>query len=101
MLKKMRRTLHRISNLILKRIEPDEEEKQNLINKKIQDLKNLVGNDYDKIKADVDKIVAKLKMPDFYFVDDDDVERINDEEQKEDLCIKTMQDSDFISFFRN
>ena len=97
----MRRTLHRISNLILKRIEPNEEEKQNLINKKIQDLKNFVGNDYDKIKADVDKIVAKLKMPDFYFVDDDDVERINDEEQKEDLCIKTMQDSDFISFFRN
>ena len=42
-----------------------------------------------------------LKMPDFYFNDDDDVERISDDEQKGDLCIKHIENFDFISYFRN
>ena len=101
MLKKMRKTLHRISNLMLKSIDPIEDETKNLINKKIEELKNLAGNDYDKIKENVDKIVSNLKMPDFYFNDDDDVERISDDEQKGDLCIKHIENFDFISYFRN
>ena len=100
MLKKMRRTLHRLSNLKPKNINPEEEEKRNLIRKKIEDLKNMTGNDYEKIKDDVEKIVLNLKLPDFYFDDDDDVERISDKEQNVELDFKPILEADFISFMR-
>ena len=100
MLKKMRRTLHRLSNLKPKNINPEEEEKRNLIRKKIEDLKNLVGDDYEKIKENVEKIVLNLKLPDFYFDDDDDVERISDKEQNVELDFKPILEADFISFMR-
>ena len=100
MLKKMRRTLHRLSNLKPKDTNPEEEEKRNLIRKKIEDLKNLAGDDYGKIKENVEKIVINLKLPDFYFDDDDDVERISDKEQNVELDFKPILEADFISFMR-
>ena len=100
MLKKMRRTLHRLSNLKPKNINPEEEEKRNLIRKKIEDLKNLTGDDYEKIKENVEKIVLNLKLPDFYFDDDEDVERISDKEQNVELDFKPILEADFISFMR-
>ena len=100
MLKKMRRTLHRISNLRPKNTNPEEEEKRNLIKKKIEELKTMTGNDYDKIKEDVEKIVLNIKLPDFYFDDDEDVERIYDKEQKVDLDFKPILERDFISLMR-
>lgn len=100
MLKKMRRTLHRISNLRPKNTNPEEEEKRNLIKKKIEELKTMTGNDYDKIKEDVEKIVLNLKLPDFYFDDDEDVERISDKEQKVDLDFKPILEAEFITLMR-
>ena len=100
MLKKMRRTLHRLSNLRPRNLNPDEEEKSHLIRKKIEELQNLSGDNYDKIKGNVEKIVLNLKLPDYYFEDDDDVERISDKDQKADLNIKTILDVDFVSFMR-
>ena len=100
MLKKMRRTLHRISNLRPKNTNPEEEEKRNLIKKKIEELKTNPGNDYNKIKEDVEKIVLNLKLPDFYFDDDEDVERISDKEQKVDLDFKPILEAEFITLMR-
>ena len=100
MLKKMRRTLHRISNLRPKNRNPEEEEKRNLIKKKIEELKTMTGNDYNKIKEDVEKIVLNLKLPDFYFDDDEDVERISDKEQKVDLDFKPILEAEFITLMR-
>ena len=100
MLKKMRRTLHRISNLRPKNRNPEEEEKRNLIKKKIEELKTMTGNDYNKIKEDVEKIVLNLKLPDFYFDDDEDVERISDKEQKVDLDFKSILEAEFITLMR-
>ena len=72
----------------------------NLIRKKIEDLKNLTGDDYEKIKENVEKIVLNLKLPDFYFDDDEDVERISDKEQKVDLDFKPILEAEFITLMR-
>ena len=103
MLKKMRRTLHRLSNLRIRNVNPQEEEKRNLINKKIEELKKLTGNNYEKIKKNVENIVLELKMPDFYFADDDDVNIIYEKKKISDNginYIKPILDIDFSSFMR-
>ena len=80
MLKKMRKTLHRLSNLRLRNINPEEEAKRNLINKKIEELKKKAGDNYNVIKPNVDKIIENLRMPDYYFGDDEDVEIISEKD---------------------
>ena len=100
MLKKMRRTLHRLSNLRIN-INPVEEEKRKIIKKKIEEIQNLSGDNYnDKIKGNVEAILLNLKLPDYYFKDDEDIEIISDKDQKNDLGIKPVLDIDFISFMR-
>ena len=103
MLKKMRRTLHRLSNLRIRSVNPQEEGKRNLINKKIEELKKLTGINYEKIKKNVENIVLELKMPDFYFTDDDDVNIIYEKKKISDNGIndiKPIMDIDFSSFMR-
>jgi hypothetical protein len=48
----------------------------------------------------VEKIVLNLKLPDFYFDDDEDVERISDKEQKVDLDFKPILEAEFITLMR-
>ena len=101
MLKKMRKTLHRLSNLRLRNINPEEEAKRNLINKKIEELKKKAGDNYNVIKPNVDKIIENLKMPDYYFGDDEDVEIISEKDINIKNNIIPIIDIDFSSFMRH
>jgi len=98
MLNKMRRTLHRLSNLRFRNVNPEEEEKRHLIKKKIEELKSLSGDNYYKIKENVEKITSELKMPDFYFADDEDVEIISDKQEMDNINVKFISDDDFSGF---
>ena len=98
MLNKMRRTLHRLSNLRFRNVNPEEEEKRHLIKKKIEELKSLSGDNYYKIKENVEKITSELKMPDFYFADDEDVEIISDKQEMDNINVKFISDDDFSCF---
>lgn len=98
MLNKMRRTLHRLSNLRFRNVNPEEEEKRHLIKKKIEELKSLSGDNYYKIKENVEKITSELKMPDFYFADDEDVEIISDKQETDNTNVKFISDDDFSGF---
>ena len=98
MLNKMRRTLHRLSNLRFRNVNPEEEEKRHLIKKKIEELKSLSGDNYYKIKENVEKITSELKMPDFYFADDEDVEIISDKQEIDNINVKFISDDDFSGF---
>ena len=98
MLNKMRRTLHRLSNLRFRNVNPEEEEKRHLIKKKIEELKSLSGDNYYKIKENVEKIASELKMPDFYFADDEDVEIISDKQEMDNINVKFISDDDFSGF---
>ena len=100
MLKKMRRTLRRLSNLRIRNVNPQEEEKRNLINKKIEELKRLTGKYYEKNKKNVEILVLELKLPDFYFADDDDVKIIYEKKKISDNDIKPIMDIDFSSFMK-
>ena len=100
MLKKMRKTLHRLSNLRLRNINPEEEAKRNLINKKIEELKKVTGDNYNSIKQNVDKIILGLRMPDYYFCDDEDVGIISEKDINNKNNIKPILDIDFSSFMR-
>ena len=100
MLKKMRKTLRRLSNLRLRNINPEEDEKRNLINKKIEELKKITGDNYKNIKQNVDKIILDLRMPDYYFCDDEDVEIISERTINIKSNIKPIFDIDFSSFIR-
>ena len=101
MLKKMRKTLHRLSNLRLRNINPEEEAKRNLINKKIEELKKKAGDNYNVIKPNVDKIIENLRMPDYYFGDDEDVEIISEKDINIKNNIIPIIDIDFSSFMRH
>ena len=98
MLNKMRRTLHRLSNLRFRNVNPEEEEKRHLIKKKIEELKSISGDNYYKIKENVEKITSELKMPDFYFADDEDVEIISDKQEMDNINVKFISDDDFSGF---
>ena len=98
MLNKMRRTLHRLSNLRFRNVNPEEEEKRHLIKKKIEELKSISGDNYYKIKENVEKITSELKMPDFYFADDEDVEIISDKQEIDNINVKFISDDDFSGF---
>jgi len=98
MLNKMRRTLHRLSNLRFRNVNPEEEEKRHLIKKKIEELKSLLGDNYYKIKENVEKITSELKMSDFYFADDEDVEIISDKQEMDNINVKFISDDDFSGF---
>ena len=98
MLNKMRRTLHRLSNLRFRNVNPEEEEKRHLIKKKIEELKSISGDNYYKIKENVEKIASELKMPDFYFADDEDVEIISDKQEMDNINVKFISDDDFSGF---
>ena len=100
MLKKMRKTLRRLSNLRLRNVNPEEDEKRNLINKKIEELKKITGDNYKNIKQNVDKIILDLRMPDYYFCDDEDVEIISERTINIKSNIKPIFDIDFSSFIR-
>ncbi len=100
MLKKMRRTLRRLSNLRLRNMNQEEETKRNLINRKLEELKKFTGDNYNKIKENVDEIFLNLKMPDYYFADDEDVEIIYEKELNNKCDIKPILDIDFTSFMR-
>ena len=100
MLKKMRKTLRRLSNLRLRNVNPEEEEKRNLINKKIEELKQITGDNYKKIKQNVDKIILDLRMPDYFLCDDEDVEIISEKTINIKSNIKPILDIDFSSFIR-
>ena len=99
MLKKMRKTLHRLSNLRLRTINQEEEAKRNLINKKIEELKKITGDNYNSIKPKVDEIIFNLRMPDYYFGEDEDVEIISEKDINIKNNIKPILDIDF-SFFK-
>ena len=100
MLKKMRKTIRRLSNLRLRNVNPEEDEKKNLINKKIEELKKITGDNYKNIKQNVDKIILDLRMPDYYFCDDEDVEIISERTINIKSNIKPIFDIDFSSFIR-
>ena len=100
MLKKMRKTIRRLSNLRLRSVNQEEDEKRNLINKKIEELKNITGDNYKNIKQNVDKIILDLRMPDYYFCDDEDVEIISERTINIKSNIKPIFDIDFSSFIR-
>lgn len=99
MLKKMRKTLHRLSNLRLRTVNQEEEAKRNLINKKIEELKKITGDNYNSIKPKVDEIIFNLRMPDYYFGEDEDVEIISEKDINIKNNIKPILDIDF-SFFK-
>ena len=100
MLKKMRKTLRRLSNLRLRNVNPEEEEKRNLINKKIEELKKITGDNYKKIEQNVEKIIIDLRMPDYFLCDDEDVEIISEKTINIKSNIKPILDIDFSSFIR-
>ena len=100
MLKKMRKTIRRLSNLRLRNVNPEEDEKRNLINKKIEELKKITGDNYKNIKQNVDKIILDLRIPDYYFCDDEDVEIISERTINIKSNIKPNFDIDFSSFIR-
>ena len=61
-------------------------------------MKSLSGDNYYKIKENVEKITSELKMPDFYFADDEDVEIISDKQEIDNINVKFISDDDFSGF---
>ncbi len=87
----MRKTINKMSSLRIQK-HMDSELRQ-MIEDKIEELKKIKGTNYSKIASKVEELILSLKQPDYYFADDDDVQKITDDQ--EPYNIEPPKDIDF------
>ena len=106
MLKKMKRTLTRLSHIRIGYADPEEDEKKYLIKKKVDEIKKLYGDKYENIKEKVENVIMNLKLPEYFFDADEDVNIIhdndnNDKDKEEFVNIINISDEEFCSAMKD